>query len=133
MKPIPILLAAAFALPAAANQMPLSFEARVAQARVLEEDERFHPYPSQVMNAAKHRFAPAMRNCWHLSAGQKARSFVLVADIGDDGWARAVEVRPAHAAARCFASRFAAIRYLPPPPFPGREGFPVTMRVAGGR
>ena len=128
MKPV-ILLFSLLALPAFATSPAVAiFNERVALAKAAEEDERFHPYPAQMVRSASSHFARTMRKCWPLSK-QDPKPFVLVAEIDSDGIARDVVVRPAHAAARCFAAGFASNRYLPPPVYPDRESFPVTMRI----
>ncbi|WP_420476213.1 hypothetical protein [Noviherbaspirillum sp. ST9] len=124
-----ILLLSLFALPAvAAAPAIVIFNERVALAKAAEEDERFHPYPAQMVREASGHFARTMRKCWPLSK-QDPKPFALVAEIDAEGRARDVMVQPAHAAARCFAAGFASVRYLPPPVYPERESFPVTMRI----
>ncbi|HYD61446.1 MAG TPA: hypothetical protein VEC35_13860 [Noviherbaspirillum sp.] len=133
MKTVFVLLLAAIALPATGREsVPLSFEQRLVLAQAAEEDESVHPYPEQVVRNAGRDLARAMRRCWS-PAGKQVKPFVLVADIDAAGRPHDVEVKPSHAASRCFAAGFASITYLPAPPFAGREVFPVRMRVAGGR
>ena len=134
MKPFILLLSVLAVMPAcAAETSPDAFNERVFLAQDAEVDERFHPYPAQMIREAGNRLAGTMRRCWRLSSGKKPKPFVLVADIGPDGRPRDVAVKPAHSAAQCFAEGFSANRYLPPPAYPDRDGFPVMMRVAGGR
>jgi hypothetical protein len=128
MKPAILLLSLLASPVFAASPAALIFDERVALAKAAEEDERFHPYPAQMVREASSHFARTMRKCWPLSK-QDPKPFALVAEIDQDGIARDVVVRPAHAAARCFAAGFASNRYLPPPEYPDRNSFPVTMRV----
>ena len=131
MKRVILLSIALCALSAfASSHASESFEERVFLARDAEEDERFHPYPAQVVREASPHIARTMRSCWRQSP-RNPKPFVLIADIGPDGRPRNVEVKPAHASARCFAAGFSAARYLVPPEYPDRAGFPVTMRVGG--
>ena len=133
MKRAILLFSVAVAFPVLADDAaPLTFDDRVSLAKLAEDDERFHPYPAQMVKDAARRLARTMRHCWTLSAKPDAKSFVLVADIQLDGRPRDVEVKPAHAVARCFAAGFSANRYLAPPDYPGLDAFPVTMRVGGG-
>lgn len=130
MKPA-ILLLTLFAMPAvAASSAVVIFDERVALAKAAAEDERFHPYPEQMVREASGHIARTMRKCRPLSR-QDPKPFVLVAEIDPDGVARDVMVRPAHAAARCFASGFTSSRYLPPPDYPDRGSFPVMVRIGG--
>ena len=134
MKRAILLFAAAVPLAGlTAETPPMSFDERVTLARSAEEDERFHPYPLRMQREAGRHFARTMRNCWSVSSRQEPKPFVLVAEIQPDGRPSKVAVKPAHAAARCFAAGFSSGRYLRPPDYPGRDGFPVMMRVAGGR
>lgn len=134
MKPAILLFFSLASLSAVAEEAePLTFDDRVSLALAAEDDERFHPYPSQVFRDAARRLAATMRKCGTSSSRQNPKPFVLVADIHADGYPREVAVRPAHAAARCFAAGFSANRYLPPPDYPYRDGFPVTMRIGGGQ
>lgn len=128
MKPA-ILLFSILAMPAiAASPAVVIFNERVALAKAAEEDERFHPYPAQMVREASGHIARTMRKCWPLSR-QDPKPFVLVAEIDADGVARDVAVQPTHAAARCFAAGFASSRYLPPPDYPDRGSFPVMVRI----
>lgn len=134
MKRAILLFSAVVVLPAFADAPPsLTFDERVSLAKEAEDDERFHPYPSQMFRQAGRSLARTMRNCWPLSSKQNPKPFVLVAEIEADGRPRDVVVKPAHAAARCFAAGFSSNRYLAPPEYPDRDGFPVMMRVGSGR
>lgn len=134
MKSAFLLLFAAIAFPVlAADTAPASFKERVQLAKAAEDDENFHPYPAMMYRQARDHLARAMRRCRAVSAKQGAKPFVLVADIQPDGRPRDVVVKPSHAAARCFAAGFSSTQYLPPPAYPGRAGFPVVMRIGGGR
>ena len=133
MKTLFVLLLAAIAVPATATEtIPLSFEQRLVLAQAAEEDEDVRLYPTQAIRYAGRDLARAMRRCWS-PAGKQVKPFVLVADIDAAGRPHDVEVKPSHAASRCFAAAFASIGFRPAPPFAGREVFPVTMRVAGER
>ncbi|OWW21033.1 hypothetical protein AYR66_17685 [Noviherbaspirillum denitrificans] len=123
------MLSALAAFPAFAVD-PDSFRERVLLARDAQDDEQFHSYTEQMAREAGQHFAHTMRKCWTQSQ-RDPKPFVLVADIGADGRPHDVAVKPAHGAARCFASGFAAVRYLPPPEYPDRDGFPVMVRIGG--
>lgn len=138
MKSAILLLFAAIAFPSLAADMapasaPASFKERVQLAKAAEDDENFHPYPAMMYRQAGEHLARTMRRCRAVSAKQDAKPFVLVADIHPDGRPHDVAVKPPHAAARCFATGFSSMQYLPPPAYPGRAGFPVMMRIGGGR
>lgn len=105
------------------------FDERVRIAKEAESDERFHPYPSLMYQHARRYLARAMRQCKAVSPKASGSSFVVVADIDRHGRTERVEVKPASPAARCFAARFSSAIYLEPPAYPGRAGFPVTMKI----
>lgn len=128
MKPAILLFSLLATSAIAASPAVVIFDERVALAKAAEEDERFHPYPAQMMREAGSHFARTMRKCRPLSK-QDSKPFVLVAEIDPEGVARDVVVRPAHAAARCFAAGFSSFRYLPPPDYPDRGSFPVMVRI----
>jgi len=132
MKPVILLCSAFLSMSALAAQVPATFDERVAIAKAAEDDERFHPYPAQMVRGASRSLAGSMRRCWGKSQRPDVKSFVMVADIQPDGRPRNVAVSPGHAVSRCFAAAFTSGRYLAPPPYPGKDGFPVTMRVDGG-
>lgn len=132
MRIVFVLLLAVIAAPAAAgDEVRFSFEERVWLARAAEEDESVHPYPSQVYRKAGRDLARTMRRCWRSASKQNMKPFVLVADIDAAGRPHNVEVKPSHAGSRCFAAGFSSLVYPPAPSYPGRDGFPVMMRVAG--
>jgi len=132
MKPAILLCSVLLGTPALAAQVPATFDERVSMAKAAEDDERFHPYPEQMVRGTSRSLARAMRRCWGKSQHQEVKSFVMVADIQPDGRPRNVAVKPAHGVSRCFAAAFSSGRYLAPPPYPGKDGFPVRMRVDGG-
>lgn len=134
MKRIALLCLVAFsALAHAAPADPVLFDERVRLAKQAEDDEQFKAYPHALYRQARRHVANAMRSCIAASPRPKSRSFVLVADITAQGRADAVAVKPDNAVARCFAARFAAASYPQPPAYPGRDGFPVTLRVGVAR
>ncbi|HYD94381.1 MAG TPA: hypothetical protein VEC01_03570 [Noviherbaspirillum sp.] len=131
MKTAFLLSLALFAAAPAGAVTTLTFEQRVALAREAEDDERFDRYPDAMAGKAGRHIAQSMRQCRAFNP-RNAVPFVLVADIGADGVPRDVEVNPRHAASKCFAARFSASSYLPPPAYPGRNSFPVMLRVDPG-
>lgn len=132
MKPAVLLFFTVVTIPAFADTpASVSFDERVSMAKMAEDDERFHPYPEQMAKDAGRRLARTMRKCWSQSSGQDRKPFVLVAEIQRDGRPRDVAVKPAHVTARCFEAGFSSNRYLPPPEYPDRDGFPIVMRIGG--
>ena len=109
---------------------PALFDERVQLAKAAENDEQLKSYPHAMFKRAGRHLARTMRKCIAVSPKAESQAFVLAADINARGRAEAVEVKPDNGLARCFAAGFAAASYLKPPAYPGRENFPVTMRVA---
>lgn len=107
----------------------MSFDARVRLAQEAETDERFKTYRPAMLRRAGRQLARTMRHCIAASPQPAQKSVVLVADISAEGRATAVEVKPDNAVAGCVARGFAAASYPRPPAYPGRSGFPVTMKM----
>lgn len=127
---LPLFLLLFAALAHAGSPDPVLFDERVRLAKAAESDEQLKTYPHAMFKRAGRHFARTMRKCIALSPKAEMQAFMLVADINARGRAEAIEVKPDNGFARCFATRFAAASYLKPPAYPGRESFPVTMRVA---
>ncbi|WP_019142544.1 hypothetical protein [Noviherbaspirillum massiliense] len=104
-------------------------EERVKLAREAEAAPELKQYPAALFRKGGRRFARTMRSCARLKPAPEHKAFVLVADITPEGKASAVAVEPATNVAECFAEGFAAGTYPKPPAYPGREGFPVTMKL----
>ncbi|HJV50842.1 MAG TPA: hypothetical protein VJ652_05270 [Noviherbaspirillum sp.] len=132
MKHAAPILAAIFTVLAHAEVPPdpMPFEARVQLAREAETDDRFKPYQATMIRRAGRQLARTVRSCRAAAPAPERKSVVLVADIGADGRARAIDITPDNAAGRCMAAGFASIRYPKPPAYPERPGFPVTMKVS---
>lgn len=132
MKRFTILFLAAIATQVFAGAAAaMTFDERVSLAKAAEDDERFHPYPGTMLKQARRHIARTMRRCQLSASGQDGKAFVLVADILADGRPVDVDVKPANAVGKCFAAGFSTGHYLPPPAYPGRDGFPVMLRIGG--
>jgi len=135
MKRIILLSFAAFASMAHAEPLqsePVQlapFDARVQLAIAAESDERFKTYRPAMLRRNGRYLARTMRSCIAASPKPEKKTVTLVADINAEGKATGIEVKPENAVAGCYASGFAAASYPKPPAYPGREGFPVTMKI----
>lgn len=135
MKRIAPLFFAACAALAQAEPVPAAaigagaFEDRVQLAKDAEGDEQYKSYRSALQKRNSRHFARAIHTCIARSPKPAAKTFVLVADITAKGEAAAVAVKPDNQVANCFASRFTALSFPKPPRHPGRNGFPVMMKV----
>lgn len=128
MMPIAFLLLLPLALPASAAPAE-TFDDRVGLARRAEADPDMQAYPAAFVRHARRHLARTMRSCAASTATTGAQPFTLIADIGGDGKAAAVEVNSESDAAACFASGFTSATFPKPPDYPGRAGFPVMMKV----
>lgn len=134
---IPLVFIADAALVQAAaledEPVPLTpFEARVRLAKEAEENEQFKMYRLAVHRKTGRYLVRTMRSCIAALPKPQQKSFVLIADITPTGKAAAVEVKPDNEVARCYASGFAAASFPRPPAYPGRQGFPVMMKIRVG-
>lgn len=131
---IPLFFTACASLVQAAplNDKPVSltpFDERIQLAKEAEDNEQFRTYRMSVYRKNGRYLARTMRSCIAASPRPQKKAFVLVADITAAGKATAVEVKPDNEAARCYALGFAAASFPKPPAYPGRQGFPVMMRI----
>jgi hypothetical protein len=106
-----------------------AFDTRVELGEAAERNEEFRSFHAAVERAAGDHLAETMRSCFATGQNPNTAAFVLVADIGAEGTAKAIEVRPATNIARCFAAGFATARFPVPPPHAGHDGFPVTIKM----
>lgn len=126
------LLFALFAVSAHAEApvLPAPFDVRVQLAKDVEADERFKTYKTAMIRRNGRYLARTMRACRSIAPAPEQKSVVLVAEIEADGRASAVEVKPDNALGNCFATGFSSARYPKPPAYPGRQGFPVMMKIS---
>lgn len=106
-----------------------TFDEHVALARKAEADPALKEYPAIMIKGTRRHLARTMRTCAALKPSPEIKAFTLVADITPEGKPVAVEVQPATNVAECFASGFVKADFPKPPSYPGREGFPVTMKL----
>lgn len=107
----------------------LSFDVRAELGEAMEQSDEFKTYHSGMNRRVGDQFADIMRSCFASVENPQTARFVLVADITAEGRADAVEVRPPTNIARCFAAGLKRTSFPIPPPFPDREGFPITIKM----
>jgi hypothetical protein len=105
------------------------FDFRVALGKAAEGRAEFKAYGSAIDRQVGDHLAQTMRSCFAITRQPATDAFVLVADITVEGKAKAIEVRPATNIALCFATGFASAPFPPPPRYPDREAYPVTIEM----
>jgi hypothetical protein len=106
-----------------------SFDDRTRLGKTAEVTEGFKEYQSVMYTQVGEYFASTLRACFDKTTKPELDTFVLVADIFQNGKAQAVEVKPATNIAKCFAEGFSKGKFPTPPRYPNRKGFPVTMET----
>ncbi len=106
-----------------------SFAVRVALAKDAEGREEFKTYQPAMFAQAGEHLANTIRSCFDTTPTPDTNAFVLIADIGPDGKAQAVEVEPRTNIANCFAAGFAAAEFPIAPTYQNRAGFPVVLEM----
>ena len=118
-----------FVIALSAHAHAESFEDRARLGKTAEVTEAFKQYQNVMHAQVGEYFASTMRTCFDKTTKPELDTFVLVADIFQNGKAQAVEVKPATNIAKCFAEGFSKGKFPTPPTYPNRKGFPVTMET----
>jgi hypothetical protein len=121
--------AAALAMVTLALAGSETFDERVRVAKLAEVDSAFAAYQSALLEPVGADMTRAMTECVQSTTGASTEDFTLVAELADDGRPVEIAVRPETNVATCWAARFAALRFAPPPRYPGRSGFPLVFEM----
>jgi hypothetical protein len=106
-----------------------TFESRVDLGRAAEQRPEFATYHARVQQELGAHYATTMHSCLTDATAAEIDAFTLVADITADGRLDAVAVRPATNIASCFAAGLVPVSFPKPPPYPGRSGFPIMIKM----
>jgi len=113
MKEIAII--AVFLLPSLAMAADDGFGSRVQRARLIEETSGGQAYQKELWASLGDQAATAMQECFPRGVEADTAAFILVGDVDGQSHLQDVEVRPSTAMSRCFAEKFASLRFPEPP------------------
>lgn len=122
-----LFISLALLLPLHAPAHARTFEQRVHLAKQMEDTPDGKAYQSVLWKQVGDDTTKAMQRCFPKGTPFDTNAFTLVGDVGADGHLHAVEVRPATAMSRCFASAFSLASFPKIPDAFLKAGLPLEI------
>lgn len=105
------------------------FGARVQRAKLIEASPEGDAYQKKLWLSVGNQTATVMQECFPRKAKADTDEFTLVGDVNSQCQLQNIELRPSTPMSRCFAKRFAALRFPEPPESMSESGMALVIEM----